>query len=167
MTEIVYRGESNQPLTNSKLVAEVFGKEHRNVVRDIKNLIEGGVLKNEHTPMFEETAYINEQNKQSYNKPSNSTGMIDPEIKEQLDRIEQYSLIAAKNVLNINEAAIILGMTVRGVRENVRNRIIPCYKPNVNRLYFKKSELEEWMTQNRRKSVAELKSEAAAYCFTH
>lgn len=66
MTEIVYRGESNQPLTNSKLVAEVFGKEHRNVVRDIKNLIEGGVLKNEQTPMFEETTYINEQNKQSY-----------------------------------------------------------------------------------------------------
>ena len=66
MNEIVYRGESNQPLTNSKLVAEVFGKEHRNVVRDIKNLIEGGVLKNEQTPMFEETTYINEQNKQSY-----------------------------------------------------------------------------------------------------
>lgn len=66
MNEIVYRGDSNQPLTNSKLVAEVFGKEHRNVVRDIKNLIEGGVLKNEQTPMFEETTYINEQNKQSY-----------------------------------------------------------------------------------------------------
>ena len=66
MNEIVYRCESNQPLTNSKLVAEVFGKEHRNVVRDIKNLIEGGVLKNEQTQMFEETTYINEQNKQSY-----------------------------------------------------------------------------------------------------
>ena len=66
MNGIVYRGESNQPLTNSKLVAEVFGKEHRNVVRDIKNLIEGGVLKNEQTQMFEETTYINEQNKQSY-----------------------------------------------------------------------------------------------------
>ena len=66
MNEIVYRGESNQPLTNSKLVAEVFGKEHRNVVRDIKNLIEWGVLKNEQTQMFEETTYINEQNKQSY-----------------------------------------------------------------------------------------------------
>ena len=50
--------------------------------------------------------------------------MIDPEIKEQLDRIEQYSLIAAKNVLNIKEAAIILGMTVRGVRENVRKHIL-------------------------------------------
>ena len=93
--------------------------------------------------------------------------MIDPEIKEQLDRIEQYSLIAAKNVLNINEAAIILGMTVRGVRENVRKHILPCYKPNINLLYFKKSELEEWMTQNRRKSMEELKSDAESYCLTH
>ena len=52
--------------------------------------------------------------------------MIEPEIKEQLDRIEQYTLIAAKNVLNIQEAAIILGMTVEGVRYNVRNNTIPC-----------------------------------------
>ena len=47
--------------------------------------------------------------------------MVDPEIKEQLDRIEQYSLIAAKNVLNIKEAAIILGMTVRGMRRKKNN----------------------------------------------
>lgn len=93
--------------------------------------------------------------------------MIEPEIKEQLDRIEQYSLIAAKNVLNIQEAAIILGMTVEGVRMNVRNHILPCYKPNVNRLYFKKSELEDWMMQNRSKSMAEIESEATAYCATH
>ena len=66
MTGLVYRGRDNQPLANSLLVAETFGKEHRNVLRDIKNLIEGGVLKNEQTPMFEETTYMSEQNKQSY-----------------------------------------------------------------------------------------------------
>lgn len=66
MIGLVYRGKDNQPLTNSLLVAETFGKEHRNVLRDIKNLIEGGVLKNEQTPMFEETTYMSEQNKQSY-----------------------------------------------------------------------------------------------------
>ena len=49
--------------------------------------------------------------------------MIDPQIKEQLDRIEQYSLIAAKNVLTIKEAAIILGMTVGvGIYCHVRPR---------------------------------------------
>lgn len=33
MNEIVYRGEGNQPLTNSKLVAEVFEKPHDNVLK--------------------------------------------------------------------------------------------------------------------------------------
>lgn len=66
MNEIVFRGANDQALTNSLLVAEKFGKEHRNVVRDIRNLLEGGVLKNEQTPMFEETVYVNEQNEQSY-----------------------------------------------------------------------------------------------------
>ena len=93
--------------------------------------------------------------------------MIGQEIKEQLDRIEQYAMIAAKSMLNIKEAAIILNMTVEGVRYNVRNNTLPYYKPNINRLYYKKSELEEWMTQNRRKSMEELKSEAEAYCLTH
>lgn len=64
--ELVFKGKNNQALTNSLLVAEKFGKEHRNVVRDIRSLLEGGVLKNEQTPMFEETTYVNEQNKQTY-----------------------------------------------------------------------------------------------------
>ena len=38
--------------------------------------------------------------------------MTNSEIKEQLDRIEQYSMIAAKSMLNIKEAAFILGMSV-------------------------------------------------------
>ena len=38
-------------------------------------------------------------------------------IKKQLDRIELYTMLAAKNVLNITEAAFILGMTTQGVRD--------------------------------------------------
>lgn len=63
MTEIVYRGESNQPLTNSKLVAEVFGKEHKHVREAIKKLLttaeNSTVLQ-----MFSESTYLNEQNKE-------------------------------------------------------------------------------------------------------
>lgn len=66
MNEIVYRGESNQPLTNSKLVAEVFEKPHDNVLKAIRKILQGGIVKNDETPMFEETTYVNEQNKQSY-----------------------------------------------------------------------------------------------------
>lgn len=66
MNEIVYRGQSDQPLTNSLLVAEVFEKPHDNVLKAIRKILQGGVVKNDETPMFEETTYINEQNKQSY-----------------------------------------------------------------------------------------------------
>lgn len=47
MNEIVYRGESNQPLTNSKLVAEVFEKPHDNVLK-AKGILP--VIEQENTP---------------------------------------------------------------------------------------------------------------------
>lgn len=92
---------------------------------------------------------------------------MDEEIKQQLDRIEQYAMIAAKTMLNIKEASFILGMTEQSIRTKARNNELPCYKPNVNRLYFKKDELEAWMMQNRSKGKAEIESEAAVYCLTH
>jgi len=38
MNDLVYKSNDNQALTNSLLVAEKFGKEHRNVIRDVDNL---------------------------------------------------------------------------------------------------------------------------------
>ena len=84
-------------------------------------------------------------------------------IKKQLDRIELYTMLAAKNVLNITEAAFILGMTTQGVRQKVRDREIAAYKPNHNRLYFKKTDLEHWMLQNKRKTTEELEQAASRH----
>ena len=81
-------------------------------------------------------------------------------IKKQLDRIELYTMLAAKNVLNITEAAFILGMTPQEVRQKVRDREIAAYKPNHNRLYFKKTDLEHWMLQNRSRTAEELEQAA-------
>ena len=64
MNEIVYRGESNQPLTNSKLVAEVFEKEHKNVMQSIRKLMEGTAQNSAVRQMFSESTYLNEQNKE-------------------------------------------------------------------------------------------------------
>lgn len=38
MTDLVFKGQNDQVLTNSLLVAEKFGKEHSKVMRDIENL---------------------------------------------------------------------------------------------------------------------------------
>lgn len=64
MNEIVYKGESNQPLTNSKLVAEVFEKEHKNVMQSIRKLIDGTAQNSAVHQMFSESTYLNEQNKE-------------------------------------------------------------------------------------------------------
>lgn len=39
MNELVFKGENNQALTNSLLVAEKFGKSHKHVMQSIKDLI--------------------------------------------------------------------------------------------------------------------------------
>ena len=60
--------ENNQALTDSRIVAQKFDKNHRDVLKAIRELISqaGGMRKISQTPMFEETTYINEQNGQSY-----------------------------------------------------------------------------------------------------
>lgn len=64
--EELVRIENEQIVTDSRSVAEHFGKEHRNVMRDIKSLL-GGMLKIEQTKqVFYKTTYVNEQNGQSY-----------------------------------------------------------------------------------------------------
>lgn len=65
MNELVFKGQDDQVLTNSLLVAEKFGKEHKNVLSSIRELIRG-CAENSADPMFEETTYINEQNGQEY-----------------------------------------------------------------------------------------------------
>ena len=61
-TELVFMGESGQAITNSLLVAKKFGKEHKHVLESIRKLMtaeNSAVLQ-----MFEESTYINEQNKE-------------------------------------------------------------------------------------------------------
>ncbi|RDF88135.1 phage regulatory protein/antirepressor Ant [Lacticaseibacillus paracasei] len=61
MNELVIM-HNKQAVTSSNRVANVFGKEHRNVLATI-----GGLLKNQHTQhMFTKSTYVNEQNGQSY-----------------------------------------------------------------------------------------------------
>ena len=60
-TELVFMGESGQAITNSLLVAKKFGIDHKHVLESIRKLMtaeNSAVLQ-----MFEESTYINEQNK--------------------------------------------------------------------------------------------------------
>ncbi len=85
---------------------------------------------------------------------------------EKLDRIERLTLIAAKPVLDLNEAAMFTGFSVGHLYRLTSGHEIPHYK-KARKLYFKKAELEDWMTEDRVKTKAEIDSQAATYCITH
>lgn len=57
-------------VTTSRNVAEVFGKEHRNVVRDIRDILASlpDTSKNWGMLNFEQTPYVDPQNKQTYSE---------------------------------------------------------------------------------------------------
>lgn len=63
--ELVFKGENSRALTNSLLVAEKFGKEHRNVLQAIRDII-GSAENSAYPQMFVESTYFNQQNGQDY-----------------------------------------------------------------------------------------------------
>lgn len=63
MKELVFKGHDYQVLTTSLKVAEVFGKEHNKVMRDIENLSCSDEFR---AANFDETTYVHPQNNQTY-----------------------------------------------------------------------------------------------------
>ena len=81
----------------------------------------------------------------------------------QLDRIEKYSLLAAKDVLTVEEASLIIGLSPSTIYKMTATRQIPFYKPNGKLVFFNKHELEEWAMQNRVATAEETDARASDY----
>ena len=58
------------------------------------------------------------------------------EISKQLDRIERYSMLAAKNVLVLDDVVILTGLSKSHLYKLTYTRQIPHYKPNGKQIYF-------------------------------
>ena len=78
-------------------------------------------------------------------------------IQEQLEEIRKYTLLSAKNALTIDEASLLTGLSVNTLYKMTSDKRIPHYKPSNKLLYFKKSELENWMLTNRMITTEEFK----------
>ncbi len=83
-------------------------------------------------------------------------------IEQRLERLERIMLLQFKNVLNVDDVAIILSVSTDRVRHLVSKRLIPYYKQG-NRTFFKKSEIEEWQLSDRIPTNAEINSKAATH----
>ena len=62
MKDLVFKGQNDQVITTSLLVAETFEKEHRNVLKSIRKLMSATNVAV--AQMFDETTYVNEQGKE-------------------------------------------------------------------------------------------------------
>lgn len=89
-------------------------------------------------------------------------------IEEQNKRIEQYTLLAAKNVLQIADVALLTGLSKASIYRLTSQNGIPYYKrTGGGYIYFDRKEIEDWMRTNRVATSDEIQAQAATYCVTH
>ena len=68
-----------------------------------------------------------------------------------------------KEVLNFGEAAIYLELSHSHLYKLTGGCVLPHYKPNGKKIYFKREELDTWLLSNRTQSNAEIEQEAAEF----
>lgn len=69
-------------------------------------------------------------------------------------------LNVAKDVMNLEEVALFTGMSKSSLYKLTHRQVIPHYKPNGKLIYFEKTELLNWMRQNRISSSTEIGEKA-------
>lgn len=70
---------------------------------------------------------------------------MDYNLQKQLDEIKRYSLLAAKNVLTVDDACLLTGYKRNTILKMVSEHAIPYYKPRGKEIFFKKSEIEDYL----------------------
>ncbi len=83
-------------------------------------------------------------------------------IDEKLSRIEKLVLLQAKEVLNVAEVGILLNLSSSRIYHLVSAREIPHYKKG-KLVFFKKTEIEKWLLQDRIPTNQELEDKATTY----
>ena len=84
-------------------------------------------------------------------------------IMQQLERIKSYTLLAAKNVLGIDDMVALTGLSKSYIYKLTCRKEIPYYKPNGKLIYFDRQDVEGWMKQNRVISTVEAEQKASKY----
>ena len=87
------------------------------------------------------------------------------EINEKLDAIKGLTAVGNKSVLRVEEAALLTGYTVGHLYRLTSTKQIPHYKHGRD-LFFRKDELEDWLTAKPVKTDAEIDSLATTYIAT-
>lgn len=87
-------------------------------------------------------------------------------LKNKLDEI--ISILKTKNLqekkfLTLEEACIYLGQSKSSIYKLTSNKQIPYYVPNGKKIYFKTTELNDWVTCNKVENLDDLESSVNDY----
>lgn len=83
-------------------------------------------------------------------------------LSEKLDNIGRMTLIGAKTILDLDETVLFTGLSKGHLYRLTSQRQIPFFRKN-RKLYFKKSDLESWMTETPCASLKDIASKASTY----
>ena len=72
-----------------------------------------------------------------------------------LNNIEEL-LLTQKTVLKLDEVILLTGLSKSYLYKLTSTGGIPCYKPQGKHIYFKKTEVEDWLLQNRKSTTIEI-----------
>lgn len=91
------------------------------------------------------------------------TLLLKVESHEHRIGIMENLLRDAKQVLTLEEAALFMGISKSSLYKMTHKHELPFFRPNGKIIYFEKSELLNWMRQNRSMSEAETKAAATKH----
>lgn len=90
-------------------------------------------------------------------------------LKEAIKEVLGETLHALKDeipeILDIQQAAKFLHLKINTIYEKTSRKLLPHFKKG-NKLYFKRTELEAWLTHGKVKTTDDLACEAATYTLT-
>nr|DAZ33021.1 MAG TPA: helix-turn-helix domain protein [Caudoviricetes sp.] len=92
--------------------------------------------------------------------------MTPKELEKLALAIGRKVLFAQKEVLTLEEVAQYTGLKKSYLYKLTASKAIPHYKPNGKNCFFKRTELEDWLTTNPVATAADLTASAQAYCMT-
>lgn len=88
---------------------------------------------------------------------------MEKQILKKLEDIETKIVFNGKDILNISEACLFLGVSRSYLYKLTSSNKLSYYKPNGKVLFFHKKDLITWMTRNKVKSNDELSNDVNIY----
>nr|DAH91531.1 MAG TPA: helix-turn-helix domain protein [Caudoviricetes sp.] len=82
--------------------------------------------------------------------------MDEKKIFDALSDIKRYTLLAAKEMLTVEDMSLLTGFKPTYIRKMIQEGRLPYYKPSNGKVFFKKSEVNAYLEGQRIPSIAEL-----------